>query len=156
MTSINSTLLNKLYTFAFQLEASPPVINGRGALSSGFTCRRRRRLLSARCLLSSPFWRRALELSGREQRGSNVRCGMKYAQPPRRRRRGAHTISTGIAGCVFAMHRCRQGLRISARVRKLPMSTDTKKSLLTWFGELCFCCCLPPLTQLACCIPPTA
>ena len=88
--------LNKLCSFAFQLEAKPlgdrslarAVINGRGALSSGFTCRRRRRSpLSHPSVLSSFFTvleraeeeeeeEGALELSGREQRGSNVRCAV--------------------------------------------------------------------------------
>ena len=30
-----------------------------------------------------------------------------------------------------------------------------KKSLRTWFGEFCSLCCLPLLSQLACCILPT-
>ena len=87
--------LNKLCSFAFQLEAEPlgdlslarAVINGRGALSSGFTCRRRRSPpLSHPSVLSSFFTvleraeeeevEGALELSGREQRGSNVRCAV--------------------------------------------------------------------------------
>ena len=33
--------------------------------------------------------------------------------------------------------------------------TEPKKSLCTWFGEFCSCCCLPLLPQLACSILPT-
>ena len=28
--------------------------------------------------------------------------------------------------------------------------TELRKSLCTWFGEVCSCCCLPLLPQLAC------
>ena len=73
---------------------SPSVINGRGALSSGFTCLSLSlsRLLRCSCLLSLPFWNEltaaaaAVELSGREQRGS--KCVVRYAPPGGRPRRG--------------------------------------------------------------------
>ena len=92
--------LNKLCSYAFQLEAKPlgdrslarAVINGRGALSSGFTCRRRRRRRSP---LSHPSVRLVFFLHrfGTGGGGGCARvkwagtagvkcavCGMKYAR----------------------------------------------------------------------------